>query len=219
MAKRTLLSWSSGKDSAWALHLLRQQPEIELAGLFCTVNLDFDRVAMHAVRTELLRRQAERVGVPLQIISIPHGCTDAQYREIMGAFVAGALEQGVECMAFGDLYLESVRSYREQNLADTGISPLFPLWGLPTDQLASTMIGSGLQAYITCLDPKLLAPEFAGRRYDESFLRDLPDTVDPCGENGEFHSFVVDGPMFGAPLDVRPGEVVHRDGFVFADLL
>ena len=219
MPKRTLLSWSSGKDSAWTLHLLRQQPEIELAGLFCTVNLDFQRVAMHAVRADLLRRQAERVGAPLQIISIPHGCTDAQYREIMGAFVEEAGEREVECMAFGDLYLESVRRYREENLADTGIKPLFPLWGLPTDQLARTMVAGGLQAYITCLDPKLLAPEFAGRKYDESFLRDLPESVDPCGENGEFHSFVIDGPMFDTPLDVHPGEVVHRDGFVFADLL
>ena len=219
MTKRTLLSWSSGKDSAWALHRLRQQPEIELAGLFCTVNQDFERVAMHAVRTELLRRQADSVGVPLRIISIPHGCSDSQYREIMGAFVAEAREQGIECMAFGDLYLQSVRSCREQNLAGTGIAPVFPLWGLPTDQLAKTMIKSGLQAYITCLDPKALAPEFAGRSYDESFLRDLPDTVDPCGENGEFHSFVFDGPMFSAPLEVHPGEVVHRDGFVFADLL
>ena len=219
MPKRTLLSWSSGKDSAWALHLLRQQPEVELAGLFCTVNSDFERVAMHAVRTELLQRQAASVGAPLQIIPIPHGCSDAQYRQIMTAFVAGARERDVECMAFGDLYLEDVRSYREKKLADTGIGALFPLWGLPTDELARTMITSGLQAYITCLDPKVLPPEFAGRRYDESFLRDLPDSVDPCGENGEFHSFVVDGPMFSAPLEVRPGEVVHRDGFVFADLL
>ena len=145
--------------------------------------------------------------------------SDYAKRQIMTAFVAGARERDVECMAFGDLYLEDVRTYREKNLAGTGISPLFPLWGLPTDQLARTMITSGLQAYITCLDPKVLPPEFAGRRYDESFLRDLPDDVDPCGENGEFHSCVVDGPMFSAPLEVRPGEVVHRDGFVFADLL
>ena len=180
MRKKTWLSWSSGKDSAWALHVLRQSGEFEVTGLFTTINAAFDRVAMHAVRVELLRLQAQAVGLPLYLIEIPYPCSDEQYAAAMANFVARARNEGVRCMAFGDLYLQDIRRYREERLHGTGIDPVFPL-------------------------PELLA--------------DMPASVDPCGENGEFHSFVFDGPMFAQPLDIERGEVVTRDGFVFADCL
>ncbi len=219
MKRKTLLSWSSGKDSAWALHLLRQDPEIELAGLFSVINRQADRVAMHAVRRDLLIRQAQRTGLPLAVIEIPYPCSDGDYRDKMAEFVSTSTDQQIECFAFGDLYLEEVRRYREDNLAGTCIKPLFPLWGLPTAELSRRMVTSGLRAFITCVDPESLPADFAGRIYDDAFLNDLPAGVDPCGENGEFHSFVVAGPMFSKSLEVSPGEVVVRDGFVYADLL
>jgi uncharacterized protein (TIGR00290 family) len=217
--KRTLLSWSSGKDSAWALHVLRRQPSCEVAGLFCTVNQAFDRVSMHAVRVELLKLQAEKVGLPLQLIQIPYPCSNEEYETIMGGFVEGVKEQGIDCFAFGDLFLEDVRQYRVDKLAGTGIEPVFPLWGLPTPELALEMIALGLRAKITCVDPEQLSPEFAGREFDHAFLADLPAGVDPCGENGEFHSFVYDGPMFQGALPIQVGETVTRDGFTFTDIL
>lgn len=217
--KRTMLSWSSGKDSAWALHVLRRQPRFEVVGLFCTVNLAFDRVSMHAVRVELLRQQAERVGLPLQLIRIPYPCSNEEYEAIMGEFVDGAREQRVECFAFGDLFLEDVRQYRVDKLAGTGIEPVFPLWDLPTAELALEMVALGLRAKITCVDPKQLPPDFAGLDYDAAFLAKLPPGVDPCGENGEFHSFVYDGPMFAGPVSIEVGQTVTRDGFVFTDIL
>lgn len=215
----TWLSWSSGKDSAWALHRLRQSPEHAVTGLFTTVNTAFDRVAMHAVRVDLLRRQADAVGLPLHLIEIPYPCSNADYEAVMGAFVEQARAAGVTHMAFGDLYLEDIRRYREDKLAGSGIAPVFPLWGEPTGGLVDTMLDAGLRAVLTCVDPRALPAAFAGRELTSALVAELPEGVDPCGENGEFHSFVFDGPMFRHPLAIRPGEVVERDGFVFADVL
>jgi len=217
--RRTLLSWSSGKDSAWALHVLRRQPDVDVVGLFCTFNRAFDRVAMHGVRIELVRQQAESVGLPIELLPIPHPCSDDEYAAIMEAFVERARGEGIECFAFGDLLLEDVRRYREERLAGTGLTPLFPLWGLPTDELAREMVDSGLRAVITCLDPRAMPMGFAGQTYDASLLEHLPADVDPCGENGEFHTFAFDGPMFGQPVRVSVGETVTRERFVFTDLL
>jgi uncharacterized protein (TIGR00290 family) len=217
--KRVLLSWSSGKDSAWSLHLLRQDPQFEVVGLLTTLNEAFDRVAMHAVRRELLEAQAEAAGLPLQVVPIPWPCSNAQYERIMADVCAGARQAGVQAVAFGDLFLRDIRAYREQQLRGTGLEALFPLWNLDTAALARGMIAGGLRARLTCVDPKRLAPAFAGRDFDEQFLNDLPAGVDPCGENGEFHSFVHAGPVFDSALRVRKGEIVERDGFVFADIL
>ena len=217
--QKTLLSWSSGKDSAWALHTLRQNPQIELAGLFCTVNQAFNRVAMHGVRVELLQRQADRLGLPLQIIDIPYPCSNEQYAQVMSEFVTQARAAGVTHFAFGDLFLEDVRRYREERLQGTDISPIFPLWGWDTRELSQTMVTAGLRSVLTCVDPKQLSKDFAGRIFDATLLRDLPADVDPCGENGEFHSFAFDGPMFAQAVDFTLGETVARDGFVFTDLL
>ena len=218
MPRKTLLSWSSGKDSAWALHLLRQNPDFTVTGLFCTVNAAFDRVAMHGVRRELLQRQAEAVGLPVNVLEIPYPCSNEDYAAVMSAFVDQALRDGVESFAFGDLFLEDIRRYREERLAGTGIEPVFPLWGIPTAELAQTMVGSGLQARVTCLDPRQLPSSFAGRAFNAEFLRELPPGVDPCGENGEFHTFAHDGPMFLHAVPLTVGETVERDGFVFTDL-
>lgn len=219
MKKRTLLSWSSGKDSAWALHILRQDPDVDVVGLFSTYNQAFDRVAMHGVRIDLVRRQAEHVGLPIHLIPIPHPCTDDEYASIMEDFVERARQEGIDCFAFGDLLLDDVRRYREAKLADTGIEPLFPLWGLPTGELSREMVSGGLRAIITCLDPQHLSAELAGQEYDAAFLDRIPAGIDPCGENGEFHTFAFDGPMFQEAVGVRVGETISRDGFVFTDLL
>ncbi len=216
---RTLLSWSTGKDLAWSLHVLRQMPDIEVAGLFTTVNAAFDRVAMHAVRRKLLEAQAAAAGLPLHVIEIPWPCPNEAYEAQLGAFVAEQAAQGVAAMAFGDLFLEDIRAYREAKLAGSGITPLFPLWGRETGALAREMIAGGLKARLTCVDPKKLPASFAGRAFDEALLADLPEGVDPCGENGEFHTCVFAGPMFAHPIDIELGEVRERDGFVFADLL
>ena len=215
---KTLLSWSSGKDGAWALHVLRQRGEVEVVGLVTTLNEAFERVAMHGVREALLERQAAAAGLPLWKVPIPHPCSNAQYEEAMAALVERALAEGVSAMAFGDLFLADIRAYRERQLAGTGIEPLFPVWGMPTAALAREMVAAGLRARVTCVDPRQLSPDFAGRVFDAAFLDDLPPEVDPCGERGEFHTFCTAGPMFDAPLEVVPGEVVERDGFVFADL-
>jgi uncharacterized protein (TIGR00290 family) len=217
--KKTLLSWSSGKDSAWSLHMLRQDPEIDLVGIYSVVNATHQRVAMHATRLELLQRQAEAVGLPLDVINIPHPCTNEQCEAIMGQFVRQAVARGIECMAFGDLFLPEIRAYREHQLEGTDIAPLFPLWGIPTRELALRMLSAGLEAHISCVDPRKLPAHFAGRKWSRALLDELPATVDPCGENGEFHTIAVSGPMFRKPLDVRPGEIVEREGFVFADVL
>lgn len=221
---RVLLSWSSGKDSAWSLYVLRRDPAVEVVGLLTTVTADYDRVSMHAVRRALLERQAEAAGLPLWPVEIPAGCSDEQYRSIIGTQVEKARVAGVQEIAFGDLFLPDVREYRERMMAGTGVGTRFPLWPMresPADTrgLAREMQSVGLRAYVTCIDPRCLDASFAGRAWDASFLADLPPDVDPCGENGEFHTFVVAGPMLSSDVAVRPGEVVLRDGFVFADLL
>ncbi len=216
---KTVLSWSSGKDSAWSLHLLQQDPAIELVALVTTVNRAFDRVAMHAVRRELLERQADAVGLPLWTVPLPWPCSNEQYELRMRDLCSRAIAEGVRNVAFGDLFLADIRAYREKQLANTGLHPIFPVWHLPTRDLAFRMIDGGLRAKITCVDPKALPGEFAGRDFDARFLADLPPGIDPCGENGEFHSFVYDGPMFRSPVPVQVGEIVERDGFVFADLV
>jgi diphthamide synthase (EF-2-diphthine--ammonia ligase) len=190
---KTLLSWSSGKDSAWALHVLQQRDDIELVGLFCTINSEYERAAMHAVRVELIEQQAASAELPVQFIELPNQCTNTEYGAIMKDFLEQARAQGIECIGFGDLFLEDIRSYRESKLAGTGILPIFPIWGLETEALS--------------------------RVYDQALLEQLPDTADPCGENGEFHSFAFAGPMFKKQINVRVGETVTRGGFVFADLL
>jgi uncharacterized protein (TIGR00290 family) len=214
-----LLAWSSGKDSAWSLHVLRAQHDVDVVGLLTTVSEAHDRVAMHAVRRELLEAQADAVGLPVRIVAIPSPCPNEIYEAAMGHVLAGALAEGIAAVAFGDLFLDDVRRYREERMAGTGLVPLFPLWGRPTDALAREMIAGGQRATLTCVDPRVLPAHFAGRAFDGDLLRDLPSTVDPCGERGEFHSFAWDGPAFRIPVPVRGGAVVERDGFVFADLL
>ena len=215
---RVALSWSSGKDSAWTLHRLRQDPGIEVMALVTTVNEEFNRVAMHAVRQELLHAQAEAAGLPLIEVPIPYPCSNADYESRMRALIERLQGERIERMAFGDLYLEDIRAYREKQMQGTGITPLFPLWNEPTAALARSMIAGGLRAVLTCVDPKRLTPEFCGREFNAALLDALPTGVDPCGENGEFHSFACAGPMFRAPIAVEIGETVERDGFVFTDL-
>jgi uncharacterized protein (TIGR00290 family) len=217
--RKLLLSWSSGKDSAWALHCLQQRGEYQIAGLLTTLNAAFDRVAMHSTRRALLEAQAKAAGLPLYSVPLPWPCSNQHYETAMRTACDAAVAEGIEAMAFGDLFLEDVRRYREEKLQGTGLQPVFPVWGLDTRLLAEEMIASGLRARIVCVDPKKLPAEFAGRDFDADFLRDLPEGVDPCGENGEFHSFVYAGPMFREPIPVESGEVVERDGFVFADVL
>jgi len=219
MKPKALLSWSSGKDSAWSLHVLRQKAEVDVVALLTTVNEVHDRVAMHAVRSELLRAQAEAVGVPLWSVPIPSPCSNADYEAAMGRALERARGAGITVAAFGDLFLEDIRRYREEKLEKTGIQPVFPLWGIPTAALARDMVAGGMRARLTCVDPKQLAPSFAGREFDAALLDELPASVDPCGERGEFHTFAYDGPMFDRSVAVRGGEIVERDGFVFADLL
>ncbi len=214
---KTLLSWSTGKDSAWALHLLRRDG-VSVAGLFTTVNEAFARVAMHGVRRALLHAQAAAAGLPLIEIPIPYPCSNEDYERIMGGFVADATAQGVTAMAFGDLFLEDIRAYREARLQGTGIAPLFPVWGIPTHRLADEMTASGLKACVATLDPKCVPERFAGRDFSEIAAAALSG-VDPCGENGEFHTFCHAGPMFDRPIPITTGEVVTRDGFVFCDIL
>jgi uncharacterized protein (TIGR00290 family) len=215
---RILLSWSSGKDSAWALHVLKQQRKYEIAGLLTTFNRSANRVAMHAVRRELVEAQAEEAGIPLWPVELPWPCSNADYEGAMHAACSKAVADGIEAVAFGDLFLQDVRAYREKQMRDTGLQPLFPIWGLPTAALARQMIVAGLRAKLTCVDPKVLDASFAGREFDPKLLEDLPAEVDACGERGEFHSFAYAGPMFRRPIGVAAGEVVTRDGFVFADV-
>jgi uncharacterized protein (TIGR00290 family) len=216
---KILVSWSTGKDSAWTLHTLRQQHPHAIGGLLTTLNQAFDRVAMHAVRRRLLEAQADAAGFPLHAVHLPWPCSNAEYEQRMGEAVKTFVRDGFTHVAFGDLFLEDVRRYREERLAGTGLTPLFPLWkAKTTSALAAEMIEGGLRAYLSCVDPRKLDPSFAGRAFDQSLLQDLPPAVDPCGENGEFHSFVWDGPMFQRPVAVKVGDIVDRDGFVFADL-
>jgi uncharacterized protein (TIGR00290 family) len=219
MSRKTLMSWSSGKDSAWALHTLQQNPEFEVVGLFTTVSEEFERVAMHGVRAELLRRQADSIGLPLEIIYIPFPCSNEQYAARMSAFVDSAKARGIACFGFGDLLLEDVRQYREQQLQGTGIEAIFPIWGTATDTLPGKMLACGLRTLITCLDPNKVPEHLAGKELTPALLAELPEGTDHCGENGEFHSFAFDGPMFRHKIDIRIGDTVHRDGYVFTDVL
>ena len=215
--KRVLLSWSSGKDSAWALHLLRRNPAIELVGLLTTLNMEFQRVAMHGTRRSVLEAQAAAVGLPLWIVPLPWPCSNEIYEQRMSEVCTRAIAEHVDAVAFGDLFLEDVRAYRVKQLAPTGLEPLFPLWQIPTGKLAREMSAGGLRARLACVDLKQLPDSFAGREFDEALLGDLPAATDPCGERGEFHTCVYAGPMFSAPLQIAPGEIVNRDGFMFAD--
>jgi len=214
-----LLSWSGGKDSAWALHLLKREPSVEVIGLLTTFNSEFDRVAMHAVRRELMEAQAAAAGLPLWAIQLPWPCSNDQYETCMRRALDRAMSEGIQTVAFGDLFLQDIRAYRETEMAKVGMTPIFPVWGLETSALAQEMIASGLKARLTCVDPRKLDKSFAGRDFDESLVRGLPPGADPCGENGEFHTFVYAGPMFNQDIPVDVGEVVERDGFIFADLL
>lgn len=213
------MSWSSGKDSAFGLHVTRAAGQVDVVGLLTTVNTTADRVAMHAVRRVLLEAQAESLGLPVHVVELPWPCPNEIYERRMSEAVCAATDAGVEHMVFGDLFLADIRAYREQQLAGTGLSPVFPLWQRPTDVLAREMLDAGMRAVVTCVDPSLAPAEIAGRWYDADLLGDLPASVDPCGENGEFHTFVVDGPGFRNPLDVTVGDIVERDGFVFADVV
>lgn len=217
--KKAWLSWSSGKDSAWALHVMRQRGDFEITALLTTINQKYQRVAMHAVRESILDAQAGAAGLPLVKVSIPSPCPNDVYERAMADAMAKARLEGITHVVVGDLFLEDIRKYREENLAKCGMTPGFPLWLKDTRELANEMLASGLRAYLTCVDPKKLDRSFAGRPFDEQFLADLPVHVDPCGENGEFHTCVVAGPMFASPIDVNVGEIVERDGFVFADLV
>lgn len=219
MKPRVVLSWSSGKDSAWSLHVLRQDPEVEVIGLLTTVNATHARVAMHSTRLALAKAQADAAGLPLQVIPLPWPCPNDVYEREMLSAVADALARGATHIAFGDLFLEDIRAYRIRQLEGSGLQPLFPLWGEPTATLARRMLDAGLVAIVTCVDPRQLSATFAGRTFDHAMLADLPAGVDPCGENGEFHTCVLAGPMFRAPIRATVGAVVERDGFCFADLI
>jgi uncharacterized protein (TIGR00290 family) len=213
------MSWSSGKDSALALHTIRTAGDVNVVGLLTTVNSTADRIAMHAVRRSLLEAQAEALGLPLYAVELPWPCSNDVYEQQMAAAVAEARKAGVGFMVFGDLFLEDVRTYRERSLEGSGIVPLFPLWQRPTPEVADQLLALGVRAVITCVDPTQAPPSLAGRWYDEALLAELPSEVDPCGENGEFHTFVVEGPGFADPVSVSVGEIVERDGFFFADLV
>lgn len=213
------LAWSSGKDSAWSLHVIRQRGEFEVVALLTTINRTHQRVAMHAVREALVEAQAAAAGLPLVKVAIPSPCSNEIYEQQMSDAMARARAESVGHVVFGDLFLEDIRAYREKHLAACGMTPIFPLWRKDTRQLAEEMLAGGLSAYFTCVDPRKLDRSFAGRRFDADLLRDLPPDIDPCGENGEFHTFADAGPMFDREIPVTPGEIVERDGFVFADLL
>jgi uncharacterized protein (TIGR00290 family) len=216
--KRILLSWSSGKDSAWSLHVLRQRRDYKVVGLLTTFNEAAGRVAMHAIRRELVEKQAAAAGLPLWAVPLPWPCSNEQYESLMEQICAKAVAEGIEGVAFGDLFLEDVRAYREKQMAGTGLEPIFPVWGLPTRALAEEMIAAGVRAKLTCVDTTKLDRSFVGREFDLSLLSSLPEGVDPCGERGEFHSFVYAGPMLNVSLPISVGITVVRDQFVFADL-
>jgi uncharacterized protein (TIGR00290 family) len=220
-SRRVLLSWSSGKDSAWALHLLRQAPDVEVLGLLVTFNETADRVAMHAVRRALVEAQASAAGVALWPVPLPRPCSNTIYEQRINAVIGRAREEGITHLAYGDLFLEDIRDYRLRQLSGSGIEPLFPLWTTPveTPALARRMLDAGLRAVLTCIDPRQLPEAFAGRLFDRQLLTELPHGVDPCGERGEFHTFCFDGPMFEYELPVQIGETITRDGFCFTDLV
>jgi uncharacterized protein (TIGR00290 family) len=219
MPPQAFMSWSSGKDSAFALYEAQRLGLADIVGVLTTVNEVYDRVAMHGVRHALLDRQIKALGLPAMKIMLPSPCSNEVYEARMAEACAALKARGIDHMVFGDLYLEDIRAYREEKLAGAGMKGIFPLWQRPTRALAHEMIASGLVAHLVCVDPKKLGPSFAGRRFDHALLRDLPESVDPCGENGEFHTVVSAGPMFARPIAVSIGEIVERDGFVFADVI
>jgi uncharacterized protein (TIGR00290 family) len=220
---KAFVSWSSGKDCAFAVWQCRQLGLADVVGVLTTLNEEYDRVAMHGVRNELLDRQVAALGLPVLKVPLPNPCSNEVYEQRMTVACARMKAQGIEHVVFGDLFLEGIRAYREEKLAIAGMKPLFPIWmpgsGRSTLDLAGDMIESGMVAYLACIDPRKLDRSFAGRRFDRDLLRDLPPDVDPCGENGEFHTVVTAGPMFSVPIEVRVGAVVEREGFVFADVL
>ena len=216
---RVVMSWSGGKDSAQALRTLQRDPDVEVTALLTTITEDYERVSMHAIRADLLRTQAAATGLPLVEVRIPPECVNQTYRTRMEAAISSEPIAGVEHHAFGDLFLEDVRAYREETLATVGKKAVFPLWGMSTKNLAYRFIADGFRAVVTCVDPNKLDPSFVGREYDAAFLVDLPDSVDPCGENGEFHTFVHEGPIFDSPIAFTHGETIERDGFYFHDVV
>jgi len=218
MKKPVLVSWSGGKDSALALHSLRASEDFEPAGLLTTINEDHDRVSIHGVRRELLERQAESIGLPLYKVLIPGDCPNAVYEERLAAVLQEIRAQGIHHVAFGDLFLEDIRCYREKQMAALGLEPVFPLWGLDTAKLARLFLSLGFQAVLVCVDSEQLDPSFVGRSFDKELLRDLPPEVDPCGENGEFHTFVHAGPIFREPIGIKLGRVEERGRFWFRDV-
>jgi uncharacterized protein (TIGR00290 family) len=218
MARRVLLSWSSGKDSAWTLHMLRKEPDTEVVGLLTTVDSTQQRVSMHSTRLTIVDAQARAVGLPLHVIPLPWPCSNEVYERALRRAVEDGLRSGATHVAFGDLFLEDIRAYRIKQLDGSGLEPLFPLWHEPTEALARRMVDAGVEAFLTCIDPRKLPRAFVGRRFDHALLDDLPEDVDPCGENGEFHTCVLGGPMFSEPLRAAVGGIVERDGFYFADL-
>lgn len=219
LRKRTLLSWSSGKDSAWALHLLQQDPAIELVGLFTIIEQKHNRASMHDTRIDMLQRQADAAGLPIEMVVLPDECSNEQYDAIMQAYIATAARNQVECMAFGDLFVNEIRQYRERQLQGSGISPLFPLWGMCTQYLVETMLSAGLHAHISSVDLNKLPAQLAGKRWSKDVIAGFPDDCHPCGENGEIHTVVVAGPMFNKPIPVNIGAVIERDGFAYADII
>jgi uncharacterized protein (TIGR00290 family) len=217
--RKALIAWSSGKDSAWAFHEAKRTGDYDIVGALTTVTGTFTRVSIHGVRETLLKEQLDAAGLPPTVVRIPYPCPNDTYEREMAAAMARARADGIGHVIFGDLFLEDVRAYREKNLANTGISPAFPLWGRPTGALARDMIAAGLTAHLVCADLTKIPACFAGRKFDADLLSELPPNIDPCGENGEFHTFVSNGPMFTRPVAVRSGETVERDGFAYADLL
>jgi uncharacterized protein (TIGR00290 family) len=217
--KKTLVSWSSGKDSAWMLDHLLAENKYHVAGLFTTINEKAARVAMHAVRVELLRVQAQSIGFELKMVPIPDPCSNTDYGRIMAAFLTDCIDEGIAVMAFGDLFLQDIRTYREKQLINTGIKPIFPIWLHDTSQLGRNMIAKGYKAIVTSIELKKLDRRFIGRKYDEQFIDDLPSNIDPCGEHGEFHTFVYDGPIFKYPIGIKKGAIMEKEGFLYQDLI
>ncbi len=216
---RVLVSWSSGKDSAWTLHLLRQYGDCDIVGLLTTLNSEFDRVAMHGTRRSVLEAQARAAELPLWIVPLPWPCPNGVYEQRMKDACNRAASEGVDAIAFGDLFLADIRAYREAQLQSTGLEPLFPLWQRPTAALAREMVAGGLRAKVACVDTKQLPQSFVGREFDAALLDELPPETDPCGERGEFHTCVYAGPMFASPVPLQAGEVVNREGFAYADFI
>jgi uncharacterized protein (TIGR00290 family) len=216
---KAVVSWSSGKDCAFALHQVRTEGRLDVVGLLTTLNEENDRIAMHGVRKELLQMQLEALDLPAEMVMLPMPCDDETYRQRVGLAVETLRGRGVKQVVFGDLFLEDIRQYREEQMQGSGLDPVFPLWQRDTSQLCRNMVDSGLQAVVTCVDQRVLSAEYLGRQYDHQFLDDLPPDIDPCGENGEFHTLVTAGPMFSWPIAVRIGERVSRGDFAFVDVL